>query len=79
MGCVTPNTTEGKGWSGPGYGRFRFTAEKVVKWNIVFRLKDPQRVQPGAYSFRNLVVVGDLKGVRKDMVRLLKEPGVPLE
>ena len=78
MGCVTPNTTEGKGWSGPGYGRFRFTAEKVVKWNIVFRLKDSKRVQPGAYSFRTFVVVGNLEDVRKDMVRLLKEKSVPL-
>jgi len=42
----------------------------LVKWNIVFRLKDSKRVQPGACSFRSYVVVGD----RKDMVRLLKEP-----
>ena len=64
--------------SDPGYGRFRFEEAKVVKWNVVFRLKNPHRIQPGAYSFRTFVVVGDLKGVRRDMVRLLKEKSVPL-
>ena len=78
MGCVPPNVSRSKGWSGPGYGRFRFKAEKVVKWNTVFRLRNPKRIQPGAYSFRTFVVVGDLKGVRKDMVRLLKEKSIPL-
>lgn len=78
MGCVTPNVSTGKEWSGPGYGRFRFEEAKVVKWNVVFRLKNPHRIQPGAYSFRTFVVVGDLKGVRRDMVRLLKEKSVPL-
>jgi len=28
-----PDTT------GPSYGRWRFVAQKVVKWNCVFRLK----------------------------------------
>ena len=78
MGCVTPNLPMGAGWSGPGYGRFRFEAAKVVKWNTVFRLKNPKRIQSGSYSFRTFVVVGDLKGVRRDMVRLLKEKSVPL-
>ena len=78
MGCVTPNVAEGKGWSGPGYGRFRFDREKVVKWNAVFRLKDPKRVPFGAYSFRSFVVVGKLENVRKDMVLLWKEKSLPL-
>jgi hypothetical protein len=78
MGCVTPNVSIGKEWSGPGYGRFRFETAKVVKWNAVFRLRNPERVKPGAYSFRTFVVVGDLKSVRKDMVLLLKEKLVPL-
>ena len=25
----------------PGYGRFRFEAEQVNKWNCVFRVRDP--------------------------------------
>ena len=78
MGCVTPNVSIGKGWSGPGYGRFRFEAAKVVKWNTVFRLKNSKRVPTGAYSFRTFVVVGNLENVRKDMVLLLKEKSVPL-
>ena len=78
MGCVTPNVAKGKGWSGPGYGRFRFPKEKVVKWNAVFRLKNPKRVPPGAYSFRSFVIVGNLENVRKDMVLLLKKKSVPL-
>jgi hypothetical protein len=78
MGCVTPNASTGKGWSGPGYGRFRFEKAKVVKWNVVFRLKNPQQIPSGAYSFRTFVVVGNLKGVRRDMVRLLKEKSAPL-
>ena len=43
---------------GPSYGRFRFPAEKVVKWNCVFRLRDG--VPPGAYRFRLYVSVGTL-------------------
>ena len=78
MSCVTPNAPMGKGWSGPGYGRFRFETAKVVKWNTVFRLKNPQRIPPGAYSFRTFVVVGDLESVRKDIVQLLREKSLPL-
>jgi len=78
MGCVTPNAPMGKGWSGPGYGRFRFKAAKVVKWNTVFRLKNPKRIPPGAYSFRTFVIVGDLESVREDMVQLLREKSLPL-
>ncbi len=78
MGCVTPNVSRSKGWSGPGYGRFRFEAAKVVKWNTVFRLKNPKRIPSGTYSFRTFVVVGDLKRVRRDMIRLLKEKNLPL-
>ena len=78
MGCVTPNVSTSKGWSGPKYGRFRFKEGKVVKWNTVFRLRNPQPIKSGPYSFRTFVVVGDLKGVRKDIVRLMKEKSVPL-
>jgi len=78
MGCMTPNVAEGKGWSGPGYGRFRFDREKVVKWNTVFRLKNPKRVPSGAYFFLSFVVVGELENVRRDMVFLLKEKKLPL-
>jgi hypothetical protein len=56
---------------GPGYGRFRFHAEKVVKWNCVFRLRDG--VPPGAYRFRLYVPLGTLDDVTNAM-RSLSAP-----
>ncbi len=44
----------------PGYGRWRFRAEKVVKWNCVFRERD---VKPGDKTFRCFVAVGTLADV----------------
>ena len=44
----------------PGYGRWRFAAEKVVKWNCVFREQD---VKPGDKTFRCVVAVGTLAEV----------------
>jgi hypothetical protein len=41
----------------PGYGRWRFAAEKVVKWNCVFRERD---FKPGERTFRMFVAVGTL-------------------
>lgn len=61
-----PNTT------GPTYGRFRFRAEKVVKWNCVFRLTDKNGIAPGEYPFRMFVIVGDLNTVRDSMRALCK-------
>ena len=43
-----PHTT------GPTFGRFRFSAEKVVKWNCVFRVHDEAGIAPGADSLRAL-------------------------
>lgn len=59
--------------TGPTYGRFRFVAEKVVKWNCVFRVTDPQGIAPGGYPFRMFVVVGDLATVRESMKALYRE------
>ncbi|MGB8167642.1 MAG: hypothetical protein WCF18_09125 [Chthoniobacteraceae bacterium] len=56
--------------TGPTFGRFRFTAEKVVKWNCVFRLRDGDGIAPGDYRFRMLVVIGDLANVT-DSLRAL--------
>lgn len=47
-----PHTT------GPTYGRWRFTAEQVVKWNCVFRVRDTKPLRAGNYSFRMLIPVG---------------------
>ena len=51
---------------GPGYGRFRFEAEKVVKWNCVFRVRDG--VAPGPYRFRMFVPMG----TREDVVKAMR-------
>ena len=56
-----PHTT------GPTFGRFRFLAEKVVKWNCVFRVTDQDGIAPGEYVFRMFVIVGDLDTVRGSM------------
>ncbi len=57
---------------GPGFGRFRFPAEKVVKWNCVFRVHDAAGIPPGEYSYRMFVLVGDLTTVR-DSMRVLHQ------
>lgn len=53
----------------PGYGRFRFAAEKVVKWNCVFRVADPAGLRPGRYAYRAVVAVGTLEDVRRVLSR----------
>ena len=51
-----------------GYGRWRFTQERVVKWNCVFRVANPG---PGtSYTFRHFVAVGTLAQVQEELGRL---------
>ena len=59
--------------SGPTYGRFRFAAEKVVKWNCVFRVRDESGIAPGEYPFRMFVIVGDLATVSHSLHTLHRE------
>ena len=59
--------------TGPTYGRFRFPAEKVVKWNCVFRVDGQDGIAPGEYPFRMFVIVGDLFNVRDAMRALHRE------
>lgn len=49
--------------SNPGYGRFRFPTEKVVKWNVVYRYRQDPRINQQQASFRVLVMVGSLDQV----------------
>lgn len=51
----------------PGYGRFRFAAEKVVKWNCVHRVKRPEGIPAGDFKYRNFVAVGTLDDVVASM------------
>lgn len=55
---------------GPGYGRFRFRTEDVVKWNCVYRVRNPAGVQPGEYRYRMFVVVGTCDTVRETLKSL---------
>lgn len=48
------------------YGRWRFGADNVVKWNAVCRANNPS----GTYSFRVFVIVGQYYGVIASMKAL---------
>lgn len=73
MGVFSPDQPS-RGFEAAGYGRFRFPAEKVVKWNCVFRLRDETNgIAPGDYSFRNFLVVGDLATVQASLTALHRE------
>ena len=60
------------GSTGPGYGRFRFRAENVVKWNCVYRVRNPAGVQPGEYRYRMFVAVGSRETVRETLKSLAR-------
>lgn len=72
MGIFAPSQPK-KNTSGPTFGRFRFHAEKVVKWNCVFRVRNADGIAPGEYSFRMFVIVGDLNTVRDSLRALHRE------
>ena len=72
MGIYSPDQLT-KGLPNLGYGRWRFSAEKVVKWNCVFRVSDKNGIAPGEYSFRNFIIVGDLATVRDSLRTLHRE------
>ena len=48
-------------------------AEKVVKWNCVFRVTDKNGIAPGEYAYRMFVIVGELNTVC-DSLRVLHHP-----
>jgi hypothetical protein len=48
-----------------GYGRWRFGPEKVVKWNCVFRVKEPE--EGGQFPFLHYVAVGTREQVRLEL------------
>ena len=62
-----PHTT------GPTFGRFRFSAERVVKWNCVFRVRAADGLPPGDYPFRLFVLAGDLATVTDSLRALHRE------
>ncbi len=69
MGVWSPDQPS-PGYEAAGYGRFRFRAEKVVKWNCVFRIRDQAGIKPGDYTFRSLILVGTQQDVEQALRRL---------
>ena len=72
MGIFSPDQPS-QGYEHAGYGRFRFKAAGVVKWNCVFRVRDKQGIKPGEYSFQMFVAVGTREDVRKALASLVKD------
>ena len=70
MGIISPGPAPA-GAVGPSYGRFRFAAEKVVKWNCVFRVRPADGVvKAGEYRYRMLVPIGTLADVEAALAQL---------
>ncbi len=63
-------STPHKGVNGPSYGRWRFKAERVVKWNCVFREKADVGIAPGVHRFTMFVPIGTLADVEAAMKKL---------
>ena len=63
MGIYSPE-------AGPGYGRFRFVPERVVKWNCVFRVANKEGIPPGDFRYRTYIPVGTLEEVVASLGRL---------
>ena len=72
MGIVSLEMTRNK-MSGPGYGRFYFPTDKVVKWNCVYRMHDKDGVKAGDYSFRMLVPFGTVQEVEIAINNILEK------
>lgn len=72
MGIFSPDQPS-PGYKKAGYGRFRFKAAKVVKWNTVFRLRNADGIPPGEHRFRTFVAVGTLEDVRLALASLVRE------
>jgi hypothetical protein len=69
MGVYSPDQPS-DGFETAGYGRFRFAAEQVVKWNCVFRVRESAGIKPGDYRYQMYVAVGTLDDVRQPLVAL---------
>jgi hypothetical protein len=74
MGVFTPDRAPA-GQPSVGYGRFKFEREKVVKWNCVFRVRQPEPIKPGDHSFQLYVVIGTREDCRRTLATLTQEFG----
>ena len=59
------------GFGPPGYGRWRFVRERVVKWNTVFRTRNASAIATGDYTFQNYVAIGTLEDVRTSLMAVM--------
>lgn len=69
MGIYSPQQPS-LGFENAGYGRWKFAGQRVVKWNCVFRVREPAGIPPGEFSFRQFVVVGNRETVRTSLIEL---------
>ena len=72
MGVFSPDQPS-PGHEKAGYDRFRFQAEKVVKWNCVFRVRNDKGIAADDYRFRMFVAVGTLADVEQALAALVQE------
>jgi hypothetical protein len=72
MGVYSPAAEAPRDARGPSYGRWRMKEFRVVKWNCVFRLQNPDGLA-GDFGCHVFVVVGSLEDVRGTLVALQKE------
>jgi hypothetical protein len=71
MGVFTPDRSPA-GQPPIGYGRFKFDHEKVVKWNCVFRVRQPEPIKLH-HSYQLYVVIGTREDCRRTLAALTRE------
>lgn len=71
MGVFARRPETPRDGTGPTYGRWRFKDFRVVKWNCVFRLQNPDGLS-GDHGYHVFVAVGSLEDVRTTLVALQK-------
>lgn len=78
MGAISPGFSDWTTEPSAGYGRFRFSTEEVVKWNVVYRYKEFPVISMSKASFRVLVAVGTLEQVHAVIRRAINGELLPL-
>jgi hypothetical protein len=71
MGVFSRAPEAPRAGSGPTYGRWNMKEFRVVKWNCVFRLQNPDGLS-GDFKCHVFVVVGSLEDVRTTLAALQK-------
>lgn len=72
LGLYTPQS-QGAGFKGPGYGRWRFDRARVTKSNVVFR---QENAAAGSHRFLVFSVFGTLEDVRATLIKLRRDSGL---